>query len=156
MTGDASSELSGPLEGSAGGGGVSNVASDVAGLVSVIIGATGRPRASQGRPARSGGATAPSAPEEPAQYSWRWEAGRPGPLINGAEGDPDLTLTISPQDARLVKEGQLAPSVAFMQGRLKAAGDNALLLQLLAYSATPAFNAALDEPVEQLGQAETP
>ena len=124
---------------------MSSGADDVSGLVSVIIGATGRPRASQPRATRPGSAPATDAPEVPTQYSCRWEAGRPGPLVSGCEGEPDVTLTITPQDARLVKEGQLAPSVAFMQGRLKAAGDNALLLQLLAYSTTPAFTSALDQ-----------
>jgi len=54
-----------------------------------------------------------------------------------------LALSLSPTDAALVKEGKLAPSVAFMQGRLKTSGDNALLLRVLEWTATPAFPAAL-------------
>jgi len=68
------------------------------------------------------------------QYSFRWEGGQPGPLATRYQGEPDLTLTISPPDAQLVSAGQLQLSVAFMQGRLKTAGDNALLLELLAFS----------------------
>jgi hypothetical protein len=52
-------------------------------------------------------------------------------------------LTLSPDDARSVKDGHLEPSVAFMQGRLKTSGDNALLLRVLKWSATPAFSSAL-------------
>jgi hypothetical protein len=54
-----------------------------------------------------------------------------------------LTLTLSPADAELVRQGRLSPSVAFMQGRLKTSGDNALLLRVLAWSATDAFAPAL-------------
>jgi hypothetical protein len=52
-------------------------------------------------------------------------------------------LTLSPADAGLVKQGLLSPSVAFMQGRLKTSGDNALLLRVLAWSASDAFTPAL-------------
>jgi len=52
-------------------------------------------------------------------------------------------LTLSPGDAQLVKKGELEPSVAFMQGKLKTSGDNALLLSVLAWSTTPAFADAL-------------
>jgi putative sterol carrier protein len=47
-----------------------------------------------------------------------------------------------------VKNGQLDPSVAFMQGRLKTSGDNALLLSVLKWSATPAFPSALSSWTE--------
>ncbi len=101
------------------------------GLVSLVIGETGRPRA------RSAKGPAP------VQYSSRWEDGRLGPVVEGCDGEPDLTLRISPSDARLVADGELAPSVAFMQGRLKTEGDNALLLRVLAFSVTPAFDQML-------------
>jgi putative sterol carrier protein len=61
----------------------------------------------------------------------------------GCEGEPELSLALTPDDARLVIEGTLAPSVAFMQGRLKTSGDNGLLLELLAWTTTPAFGEAL-------------
>jgi putative sterol carrier protein len=63
--------------------------------------------------------------------------------LPGCDAEPDLTLTISADDASLVKKGELEPSVAFMQGKLKSTGDNALLLSILAWSATPAFTKAL-------------
>ena len=69
----------------------------------------------------------------------------------GCEGEPDLTLGLSPEDARLVGQGQLAPSVAFMQGRLKTSGDNALLLRVLAWTTTPAFASLLAECQAGLG-----
>ena len=63
----------------------------------------------------------------------------PAAGLGGLEGEADLTLTLSPDDARSVKDGRLDPSVAFMQGRLKTSGDNALLLSVLKWTATPAF-----------------
>lgn len=57
----------------------------------------------------------------------------------GCEGEPDLTITMSTEDAHQVKDGQLEPSVAYMQGKLKSTGDNALLLRILAWTTTPEF-----------------
>lgn len=100
------------------------------GLVGLIVGDTGR-RAQRGRP--------------PALAQWRstWSEEGPKDVALGLEAEPDLTLTISPEDARLVLEGELDPSVAYMQGRLKTAGDNCLLLRVLRWTATPAFREAL-------------
>ena len=51
---------------------------------------------------------------------------------------PDLTLTLTDADARAVVAGELDPSVAFMQGRMKVAGAMAPLLDLLALAGTDA------------------
>ena len=56
----------------------------------------------------------------------------------GPAGSPDATLTLGAADARAVATGALDPSVAFMQGRMKVAGDMGPVLDLLALSATPA------------------
>lgn len=55
------------------------------------------------------------------------------------DGDdhPDVTLTVAWADARALAIGELDPSAAYMQGRLKAAGSMALWLELLALAATP-------------------
>ena len=130
------------------------------GLVTLIVASPSRPRGTgagergPSGPAPSGpsptspGPSGPSGPapaELPRQWSCSWSAAGPGPgpLSEGCLGEPDLTLTLSPADAELVKQGRLSPSVAFMQGRLKTSGDNALLLRVLAWSATDAFAPAL-------------
>ncbi len=103
------------------------------GLVALVIGDTGKSRRA-----------AVAAP--PTEYRWRWQGGqfeRLGDPGSAQGSEADLTLRISAEDARLVREGRLEPSVAFMQGRLKTEGDNALLLEILAWSATPAFRQAL-------------
>lgn len=108
--------------------------------MTLIVAATSRPRVAGTGARRPSGA--PGA-EPPEQWSCSWSATGPGPASEGCPGEPDLTLTLSPADAVLVSQGRLAPSVAFMQGRLKTSGDNALLLRVLAWSATDAFAPAL-------------
>jgi hypothetical protein len=112
------------------------------GLVTLIVGDTSRSRgrAIAGRRPAGTPATGPVM-----QWSCSWPASGPGPgpLSEGCPGEADLTLSLSPADAELVRQARLSPSVAFMQGRLKTSGDNALLLRVLAWSATDAFAPAL-------------
>jgi hypothetical protein len=120
------------------------------GLVTFIVGDTSRatgPRSRSSRSAKSAdqpGTKAGSSPKSgPSKWTFQWSASGPGPLLTSQEAEPDLTLALSPEDADLVKMGQLDPSVAFMQGRLKTSGDNGLLLRVLAWTTTPAFADAL-------------
>jgi hypothetical protein len=61
----------------------------------------------------------------------------------GATEDPGVALTLPEAEAREILEGRLDPSVAFMQGRLKTAGDNGLLLDYLAAWSSPAGVASI-------------
>jgi SCP-2 sterol transfer family len=128
------------------------------GVVTLIVGeavrasssrSRARPGASRADAAKAGGQPGTATGSEPAksvpQWSVRWSGDGPGPLLPSPEAEPDLTLTIGTDDAHRVKRGQLDPSVAFMQGKLKSTGNNALLLSILAWSATPAFAKALAE-----------
>jgi putative sterol carrier protein len=61
-----------------------------------------------------------------------------GVVVEAAPGTaaaPDVSLTASAADAAAIAGGELDPSVAFMQGRMKTAGDPGLLLDLLAHVA---------------------
>jgi SCP-2 sterol transfer family len=120
------------------------------GLVTFIVGDPSRATGSRSRSSRSTknasrlDANLESSPKSgPAEWTFQWSADGPGPLLPSHDADPDLTLALSPDDAELVRNGQLDPSVAFMQGRLKTSGDNALLLSILAWTTTPAFTDAL-------------
>jgi len=66
-----------------------------------------------------------------------FEHGRLVGLVAGPGDAPDTTVSLSVADARAVVDGALQLSVAFMQGRLKVAGDMGIVLDLLALSATP-------------------
>src|SRR5580704_12592901 len=75
-------------------------------------------------------------PHGDAVYHWSYRDGIPGDGASGAAGAADLALVIPYADARPVAAGEVEPSVAYMRGRLKATGDGALLLGLLASTAT--------------------
>jgi hypothetical protein len=62
-----------------------------------------------------------------------------GPL-DGA----DVSLTLPYAEALAIARGELQPTVAFMQGRMKTAGDPGRLLDVLAATATPGFRAGLE------------
>lgn len=111
------------------------------GLVTLIVGEVGRSGSSRSRSRPA--ANSAQERKAPSQWSCQWSGDAPGPLVAAPEGEPDLTLTIGTDDARLIMQGQLEPSVAFMQGKLKSSGDNALLLRILAWSATPALAKAI-------------
>jgi SCP-2 sterol transfer family len=122
------------------------------GVVTLTIGDTGRTSRSR---ARSRPASGPGAGGDAkgkgqdaggaTQRGWHWSDDGPGAQLSAPPPEPDLALALSPDDARLVGRGELEPSVAFMQGRLKTSGDNALLLRVLAWTATPAFTPARAE-----------
>ncbi len=65
-----------------------------------------------------------------------FDGGRVADAGPGAADGPDATLTLTWKDALAVLTGDLDPSVAFMQGRMKVAGDMGLVLDLLALAAT--------------------
>ena len=68
---------------------------------------------------------------------------------SGAVPGADLTLTLTDADARAVVTGELDPSVAFMQGRMKVAGAMAPLLDLLAAAGTDAARDRLGRVADQ-------
>lgn len=70
---------------------------------------------------------------------WRYDDGSPGGGGGGKLPDADLLLTLAGADAAGVVSGAVTPSVAFMRGRLKAAGDGSVLLAFLASTTAPEF-----------------
>ena len=77
-------------------------------------------------------------------YWRRWEDGVPRSGGAGKPGEtPDLTLGLPAEGARAFWRGEWSPSVAFMRGQLRAAGDMTLLLALLAATARPEVGEAL-------------
>jgi predicted lipid carrier protein YhbT len=60
-------------------------------------------------------------------------------LASGPLSDADVSLTVPLDDAIAAQRGETDPSVLFMQGRMKTAGDPGKLLELLACSARPGY-----------------
>lgn len=71
-------------------------------------------------------------------------SGRKLAAAGGAQPDADIVLTLPYDDTIAVARGELEPSVAFMRGRMKTAGDPGRLLDVLAATARPEFHAARD------------
>jgi hypothetical protein len=77
------------------------------------------------------------------RYHRSYKGGRVVAAGPGPAGAADVTLTLPEGEARDVLAGRLDPSVAFMQGRLKTAGNNGLLLELLAAWSSPSGKASI-------------
>lgn len=58
----------------------------------------------------------------------------------GVDEDVVVTFSTAWDDGIAILSGELEASVAYMQGRLKVAGDMSVALQLLEWSATAAFD----------------
>jgi hypothetical protein len=58
-----------------------------------------------------------------------------------------LTFSMTPDVAASVRDGQLDPDVAYMQGKLKVAGDMAAFFDLLPLAGSASFRKALDDRI---------
>ena len=80
-------------------------------------------------------------PEKDVKFVAVLDDGRVTDAARRVDADAELTLTFEYANAVAVQQGELDPSVAYMQGRMKAAGDTGMLLQLLPLTRTPAYKA---------------
>jgi hypothetical protein len=55
-----------------------------------------------------------------------------------------LTFSMTPEVAALLQAGSLDPDVAYMQGKLKVAGDMTAFFDLLPLASSAGFRRALD------------
>jgi hypothetical protein len=70
--------------------------------------------------------------EGDASWHVRVDDGVVAEVAPGAPATADLTLTLPADIAESIAAGELTPSAAFMQGRMKTAGDLGLVLDVLA------------------------
>ena len=92
------------------------------------------------------------APEgEDIKYYWVLEDGKLLDSQLGEAADSDFTLTMSYDDAKKVQQGELDPNAAFMQGRMKVAGNVAKLMALLPITNSPEYK-QLQEQVREMSE----
>jgi SCP-2 sterol transfer family len=83
-----------------------------------------------------------AAPRREVVYWTEFADGRLAAASGGSRPDATVTLTAPYDVAAAVATGEVEASAAFMQGRTKVAGDQAMLLRLLALTATAAYRVA--------------
>ena len=70
-------------------------------------------------------------PDGDIKYWWRLEDGKLLESELGAIADADFTITLSYEDSVKIQKDELDANAAFMQGRMKVAGDMGKFLHLL-------------------------
>lgn len=88
-------------------------------------------------------------PEGEVKYYWVLEDGKLLESQLGEAADADFTLTMTYDDAKQVQQGELDPNAAFMQGRMKVAGNVAKLMALLPLTNSPEYK-QLQEQVREM------
>ena len=78
-------------------------------------------------------------PEGDIKYYWVLENGKLLESRLGELPDPEITLTLSHEDAMKIQQGELDANAAFMQGRIKVAGNMAKLMSLLPLTNSPEY-----------------
>ena len=88
-------------------------------------------------------------PEGDIKYYWVLENGKLQESQLGEMPDPEVTLTQSYEDAKKIQLGELDANAAFMQGRMKVAGNMAKLMQLMPLTNSPEYK-SLQEKIRPL------
>lgn len=78
-------------------------------------------------------------PDGDVKYYWILEDGKLLESALGTIDDADITLTLTYEDSVKVQQGDLDANAAFMQGRMKVAGNMAKLMQLLPLTNSPEY-----------------
>jgi predicted lipid carrier protein YhbT len=78
-------------------------------------------------------------PDGEVRYHWVLEDGKLREAALGDLPDADVTMTEGYDDAALIAKGDLDPNTAFMQGRIKVAGNMARLMSLMPLTSAPEY-----------------
>jgi len=80
-------------------------------------------------------------PDGDVKYSWVLENGKLVESRLGEIDDADVTLSMTYDDSVAITKGDLDANAAFMQGRMKVAGDMGKLMALLPLTMSPEYKA---------------
>ena len=78
-------------------------------------------------------------PDGELKYYWVLENGKLLESQLGEIAEPDFTMSMSYDDSVLVQTGELDVNAAFMQGRVKVAGNMGKLMQLMPLTSSPEY-----------------
>ena len=78
-------------------------------------------------------------PDGDVKYYWVLSDGKLLESHLGETAGADVTLTLSHDDSVKIQKGELDANAAFMQGRMKATGDMAKLMQLMPLTSSPEY-----------------
>ena len=79
------------------------------------------------------------------KYYWVLENGRLLESQLGEIAEPEITMTLSYDDSVRVQQGELDPNAAFMQGRMKVAGNMGKLMSLMPLTMSPEYKAVQEQ-----------
>ena len=88
-------------------------------------------------------------PDGDVKYYWVLENGKLLESQLGEIADADFTMTSSWDDSVAIAKGELDANAAFMQGKMKVAGNTGKLMQLLPLTMSPEYK-ALGEKIREL------
>jgi putative sterol carrier protein len=78
-------------------------------------------------------------PDGDVKYYWVLENGKLLESNLGELSDADFTMTQTYEDAKRIQQGELDANAAFMQGRIKVAGNMAKLMALMPLTNAPEY-----------------
>ena len=84
-------------------------------------------------------------PDGDIKYYWILQDGKLLESALGTVDDVDITLTLTYEDSVKVQQGELDANAAFMQGRMKVAGNMGKFMQLLPLTNSPEYKSLQSE-----------
>jgi putative sterol carrier protein len=84
-------------------------------------------------------------PEGDIKYYWVLENGKLLESQLGEIAEPDFTMTSTYEDSVAIAKGTLDANAAFMQGKMKVAGNTGKLMQLLPLTMSPEYKALQEQ-----------
>lgn len=86
-----------------------------------------------------------SGPDGTIKYYWVLENGRLLESQLGEIAEPEITMTLSYDDSVSIQRGELDANAAFMQGRMKVAGNMGKVMALMPLTMSPEYKAVQEE-----------
>ncbi len=84
-------------------------------------------------------------PDGDIKYYWVLENGRLLESQLGNVAEPEITMTLSYEDSMKIQQGELDANAAFMQGRMKVAGNMGKVMTLMPLTMSPEYKAVQEQ-----------